>query len=379
MIPEFIQFVRKLYQTDAFIPLHEPQFSGNEKKYVIDAIESTFVSSVGKYVDRLEKEFAEFVGSKYAVAVVNGTSALHAALLVAGVQKEDEVITQPLTFVATCNAINYCGAIPRFVAIDKRTLSLSAEGLAAFLEKGTYQKNGFCFNKKTNRRISACVPMHTFGHPAEIDTIRSLCDLYAIPIVEDSAESLGSYYKEKHTGTFGQFGIFSFNGNKVMTTGGGGMIVTDDEVLAKRVKHLTTTAKSPHKWDYMHDEVGYNYRMPNLNAALGVAQLEQLPKLLEKKRLLSSAYQDFFSQMHDVTFLSERDGTHANYWLNAILLKNETEKLSFLEETNTNKVMTRPAWKLMTELSMYASDEDFRNSSELCSRLVNIPSTAILT
>jgi perosamine synthetase len=378
LIDRFIKFVRSLYQTNDFIPLHEPQFIGNEKKYILDAIDSTFVSSVGKYVNELEDKFAKFVGSKHAVATVNGTSALHAGLLVAGVEKSDEVITQPLTFVATCNAIHYCGATPRFVAIDKHTLGLSSESLAEFLNEGTQEKGGFCYNKKTGKRIKACVPMHTFGHPVEIVKIRDLCKLHGISLIEDAAESLGSYYQGKHSGTFGELGIFSFNGNKVITTGGGGMIVTDDESLAKRAKHLTTTAKVPHKWDYVHDEVGYNYRMPNINAALGVAQLEQLPLFLERKRNLAKLYQDFFSNEQDIEFVKEREDTRSNYWLNAILLENKTVRDIFLQETNNNRIMTRPVWTLMNKLDMYASSEDFENSNDVLSRLVNIPSTPIV-
>jgi perosamine synthetase len=379
MIDEFIKFVKNLYQTNELIPLHEPQFQGNEKKYVLDAIDSTFVSSVGKYVDHLEEAFAKFVGSTYAVATVNGTSALHAALLVAGVEKNDEVITQPLTFVATCNAIHYCGATPLFIAIDKETLGLSAISLEIFLKENINLKEEGCFNKKTGNRIKACVPMHTFGHPVEIDKIKHLCNLYKIQLIEDAAESLGSYFKGQHTGTFGQLGVFSFNGNKVMTTGGGGMIVTNDKALAKHAKHLTTTAKVPHKWDYVHDEVGYNYRMPNINAAMGLAQLETLPKKLEQKRKLAKAYEYFFSSMGEVQFIAERKGVKSNYWLNAILLSNETDKMNFLEKTNSQQVMTRPVWRVMNELKMYASDEEFASSNEISKRLVNIPSTPIMS
>jgi perosamine synthetase len=377
LIDQFITFVRGLYQTDNFIPLHEPQFIGNERKYVLDAIDSTFVSSVGKYVDQLEEEFAKFVGSKYAIATVNGTSALHAALLVAGVEQGDEVITQPLTFVATCNAIHYCGAAPRFVGIDKKTLGLSSEGLAKFLKENTQRKDGSCYNIKTGKCIKACVPMHTFGHPVEIDKIKEICKKYGLSLVEDAAESLGSYYQGQHTGTFGELGVFSFNGNKVMTTGGGGMIVTNDELLAKKAKHLTTTAKLPHKWNYVHNQVGYNYRMPNLNAALGVAQLERLPELLKEKKKLAGLYYDFFSGIDGVDFIKEREGVESNYWLNALLLENEMARDDFLQKTNNSQVMTRPAWALMNQLEMYASNEDFKNSNDILSRLVNIPSTPI--
>ena len=375
MIDQFIQFVRDLYQTNDFVPLHEPKFEGNEKKYVLDTIDSTFVSSVGKYVDQFEIEFAKYVGAKYAVATVNGTAALHVALKLVGVVQGDEVITQPLTFVATCNAIHYCGASPTFVDIDEHTLGLSSVKLKLFLESHCLVRDNTCYNKSTGKIIRACVPMHTFGHPVEIDTIQILCQQYHIALIEDAAESLGSFYKEQHTGTFGDLGVFSFNGNKVITTGGGGMIVTNNEAFAKRAKHLTTTAKLPHQWDYIHNEVGYNYRMPNINAALGLAQLENLPNLLKRKRKVSMRYKAFFEKYNDITYLIEPNGARANYWLNTILCKDEAMKMLFLKETNAAGVMTRPAWKMMNELDMFNAVVNCEIAKNITSRLINIPST----
>ena len=295
MYKNVVDFIQEMYDTKDFLPLHEPKFIGNEKKYVNEAIDSTFVSSVGKYVTEFEEMVAKFVGSKYAIATSNGTSALHIGLKLVGVDEYTEVITQPLTFIATANAIAYCQAQPVFVDVDRDTLGLSAKKLEAFLEASTFiNENQECVNSKTHKIIKACVPMHTFGHACKIDEIVAICDRYHIAVVEDSAESLGSYYKGQHTGTFGKVGIFSFNGNKIITTGGGGMIVTDDEALAKRAKHITTTAKVPHPYEYIHDEVGYNYRLTNLAAALGVAQMESLPLFIEKQRELASKYQAFF-------------------------------------------------------------------------------------
>jgi len=299
-----VDFIKKLYTTNDFIPLHQPRFIGNEKKYLIDCIDSTFVSSVGKYVDTFEEEFAKTVGSKYAIATVNGTAALHISLLLAGVKRDDEVITQPLTFIATCNAISYCGAKPIFIDVDLDTMGLSPNSLEEFLKTNCEIKENKCVNKTTRKIIKACVPMHTFGHPCRIVEIKNICDKWNITLVEDAAESLGSYYKNKHTGTFGKLGAFSFNGNKIITSGGGGVIVTDDEALARKAKHITTTAKIPHPYEYVHDEIGYNYRLPNINAALLVAQLEQLDKFLEDKRDLTKQYEDFFYNL-DITFIKE--------------------------------------------------------------------------
>lgn len=295
MYKNVVDFIQELYQTKEFLPLHEPCFIGNEKKYINETIDSTFVSSVGKYVTKFEEMVAEFSGTKYAIATSNGTSALHIGLKLVGVDESSEVITQPLTFIATANAISYCGAQPIFVDVDRDTLGLSPTKLEEFLKEFAYlNESGECINKTTNKVIKACVPMHTFGHPCRIDEIVKICDSYNISVVEDSAESLGSYYKGKHTGSFAKVGVFSFNGNKIITTGGGGMIVTDDEDLAKRAKHITTTAKVPHPYEYIHDEIGYNYRLTNLAAALGVAQMESLELFIEKQREVANRYKKFF-------------------------------------------------------------------------------------
>ena len=373
---EIVSFIQKIYNTKDFIPLHEPRFIGNEKKYLNECIDSTFVSSVGKYVDQFEKNFASYIGSKYVVATVNGTSALHIALLLANVKPDDEVITQPLTFIATANAINYCGAKPIFVDVDIDTLGMSPGALQVFLEDNCAIVDNKCINKTTGKIIKTCVPMHTFGHPCKIDEIKTICDKWKISLVEDAAESLGSLYKSKHTGTFGKMGVFSFNGNKIITSGGGGAIATDDKELAKRAKHLTTTAKVPHSYEYIHDEIGYNYRMPNINAALLVAQLEQLDKFINNKRELSLIYEGFFKNS-GIKFIKELKNSRSNYWLQTILLKDKQERDAFLEFTNNNGVMTRPIWKLMNKLDMFKNyqKDDLLNAKYLADRVVNFPSS----
>ena len=403
-----IDFIRSLYPNRDFIPLHEPYFPGNEKKYLADCIDSTFVSSVGKYVDKFEEMIRDFTGAKYAIATVNGTAALHAALKLAGVGYGDLAITQPLTFIATCNAISYCGAEPVFVDIDRETLGMSPDSLEHWLSTNTIVEyldgTPHCFLKEastnshqfsrikefnetqlvsisanswTGKRISACVPMHTFGHPCKIDRIVEICKRYHIQVVEDSAESIGSYYKGQHTGTFGKLGVLSFNGNKTITTGGGGMILTNDDYLGKLAKHITTTAKKPHPWNFEHDMVGFNYRLPNVNAAIGCAQMERLPDILENKRSTARAYQEFFASMDGIDFVPEPQDTISNYWLNVILLSGLEERETFLKQTNENKVMTRPAWILMNELKMFKESisGDLRASQEIADRLVNIPSS----
>ena len=379
MYKDVVTFIQKTYKTTDFIPLHEPKFIGNEKKYLNECIDSTFVSSIGKFVDKFEEKIAEYTGAKYAVATNNGTSALHVALLLANVDKGDEVITQPLTFVATCNAINYCGAKPVFIDVDKDTMGLSPFALQVFLENNTYIKNQQCVNNQTGAIIKACVPMHTLGHPCRIDKIKNICDKYHIRLIEDAAESLGSFYKDKHTGTFGQMGAMSFNGNKIITGGGGGCIVTNDEDLAKKAKHLTTTAKVPHKWEFSHDMVGYNYRMPNLNAALLVAQLENLDGFIHKKRKLAHMYEEFYRNT-DYSFIKESKDSKSNYWLNSIILNNKQQRDKFLNETNSQGVMTRPIWTLMNKLPMFEQAQcgDLTNSEWLEERVVNIPSSVIL-
>ena len=378
-LAEITSFIKSQFLGKDFISLHEPVFVGNEKKYVMDAIDSTFVSSVGKYVDRFEKEFAAYVGSRFAIATSNGTSALHVSLILAGVCAGDEVITQPLTFVATVNAISYCGARPVFVDVDLDTLGLSPVSLCKFLESSCELVEGKCINKNTKKEIKACVPMHTFGHPCKIAEIKEICDKWHIVLVEDAAESLASRYKGKHTGTFGKLGVFSFNGNKIVTSGGGGAIVTDDESLAKRAKHITTTAKIPHSWEFGHDEIGYNYRMPNINAALIVAQLEQLDMFRRNKRELAGRYQKFF-ETSDVNFIIEPQNSESNYWLNAIILKDKTQRDEFLKYSNDDGVMTRPIWKLMNKLAMFKESQcgDLSNAEYLEDRVVNIPSSVRL-
>ena len=375
MFDEVISFVRSKFGADGFIPLHEPRFSGREQEYLKDCIDSTFVSSVGKYVDRFEQDLAAYTGAKYAIATVNGTAALHAALVLAGVAPGEEVITQPLTFVATVNAIKYCGAEPCFVDVDRDTMGLSPDALRSFLKESTVLEDGLCKNRVSGRVIRAVVPMHTFGHPARMDEIVAICEEYQLVVVEDAAESLGSRYKNQHTGTFGRMGIFSFNGNKTITCGGGGAIVTDDEALARKAKHITTTSKVPHKWEYDHDCVGFNYRMPNLNAALACAQLEQIEAVLDNKRSLAKEYTAFFKSI-GITFIREPEYAHSNYWLNALVLEDRAQRDDFLQETNSQGVMTRPVWKLMHHLEMYANAQrgDLSVAEWLESRLVNIPS-----
>ena len=376
---EIVKFIKQTFKTNEFIPLHEPRFIGNEKKYLNECIDSTFVSSVGKYVDRFEKEFASFVGAKYAIATVNGTAALHISLILANVKRDDEVITQPLTFIATCNAISYIGAKPVFVDVDLDTMGLSPESLKSFLEANCEIINNQCINNTTNKIIKACVPMHTFGHPCKIEEIKEICDKWHITLVEDAAESLGSFYKDKHTGTFGKVGAFSFNGNKIITSGGGGVIVTDDEQIAKRAKHITTTAKIPHPYEYVHDEIAYNYRLPNINAALLVAQMENLDRFLESKRELALSYEEFF-KTSNIDFIKEPKDSKSNYWLQAILLNDLKQRDEFLEFTNKNGVMTRPIWRLMNELEMFKACQcaNLINAKYLEQRVVNIPSSVIL-
>ena len=373
-----VDFIRSIYKTDSFIPLHEPRFLGNEKKYLNECIDSTFVSSVGKFVDKFEEKIANYTGAKYAIATSNGTSALHISLLLANVEQNDEVITQALTFVATCNAISYCAAQPIFVDVDKDTMGLSSSALKDFLENNTSVKNQQCINNKTGKAIKACIPMHTFGHPCRIDEIKNICDKYHIFLIEDAAESVGSIYKGMHTGTFGGVGVMSFNGNKIITAGGGGCIITNNKLLAKKAKHLTTTAKVPHKWNFNHDMVGYNYRMPNLNAALLVAQLENLDNFISSKRKLANVYETFFNS-NNYVFVKEPMDSKSNYWLNSIILKNKQQRDEFLDETNSSGIMTRPIWILMNKLIMFQNAQcgKLTNAEWLEERVVNIPSGVV--
>jgi len=375
-----IDKIRSLYsENEKLIPLHAPVFFGNEKKYLEECIDSTFVSSVGRFVDLFEVKMLEYTGSKGAVVCVNGTNALHLALKLVGVEQQNEVITQALTFIATANAISYCGATPIFLDVDRSTLGLSPDALEEFLTLKSEIKADGCYNKLTGKKIKACVPMHTFGHPCRIDEIASICQKFKIELVEDAAESIGSYYMGRHTGTFGRVGVLSFNGNKTITTGGGGMLLFNDEELAKRAKHLTTQAKVPHPWNFVHDEIGYNYRMPNINAALGVAQLENLDICIKKKRTLAKEYEDFF-RIKPVSFFSEPENCRSNYWLNVILFDSLEERDLFLFESNSQGVMTRPVWRLMNKLRMFENSQkgSLINSEWFEERIVNIPSSVII-
>lgn len=379
MFTQLVEFIRNQYQTNDFIPLHAPVFHGREEEYVLDTIRSTFVSSVGAYVDRFENDIANYTGADKAVAVMNGTAALHMALLLAGVQQGDLVITQSLTFVATCNAIKYCGADPVFLDVDLDTMGLSPNATEAWLnEHAQLDAQGICRLKSDSRAIRACLPMHTFGHPVKLDELIDVCQRWNVHLIEDAAESLGSYYKDRHTGTFGLAGTLSFNGNKVMTTGGGGMILTNAELGAK-AKHLTTTAKRPHPYEFVHDEVAFNYRMPNLNAALGCAQLEMLNSFVRAKRKLAEKYGNFL-QGSELNFFKEPDNCKSNYWLNAVICEDAAQRDALLKASNDLGVMTRPIWTLMNKLPMYKSclTDSLDNAKWLEARVVNLPSSVIL-
>jgi perosamine synthetase len=371
----FVAHAKSIFGDD-FIPLHRPVFEGNERQYLIDCIDSNFVSSVGAKVTEFENKVAEFVGSKYAVATVNGTAALHVAIELAGVKPGDEVISQALTFIATCNAISYAGAKPIFVDVDLDTMGLSPSALRIFLEANTEKRVDGTFNKTSGKKISACVPMHTFGFPCRIAEIAEICADWDIALIEDAAESLGSYVGSRHTGTFSSMATLSFNGNKVITTGGGGMIITDDSELAQRAKYITTTAKVPHPYEFVHDEIGFNYRMPNLNAALGCAQMERLDEFLTIKAQLADQWDAFFDG-RDADFVKALDGNKANHWLNAIILDSREDRDEFLKLTNDNNVMTRPIWTLMSKLPMFkdCQTDGLENSLWLEDRVVNIPSS----
>lgn len=380
MFKDIVDFVHQLYKTEEFVPLHVPRFVGNEKKYLNECIDTTFVSSVGKFVDRFEEMVTEYTGAKKAVVCVNGTNALHMAMLLVGVEKDDEILTQALTFIATCNAISYIGAHPVFIDVDKDTMGLSPVAVENWLKENAELKNGGCFNKNTGRRIKACIPMHTFGHPVHLDELVAVCKKYNLELIEDAAESLGSFYKGKHTGTFGKIGAISFNGNKTITTGGGGMLLFNDEELGKFAKHLTTQAKVPHRWEFVHDHIGYNYRMPNINAALGCAQMENLDKFLSNKRETAEQYKTFFANFTDIKFFCEPKDCRSNYWLNAVLVKNKEMQQEFLQYTNDNGIMTRPIWGLMNKLPMFSAcqTDTLENTLWFEERVVNIPSSVRL-
>jgi perosamine synthetase len=377
---DIVTVIKDAFPGQAFIPLHAPVFPGNERKYLLDAIDSTYVSSVGPYVNKFEQMMCDITGASHAVAIVNGTNALHLALILAGVEREDEVLSQSLTFIATCNAISYLSATPVFIDVDKDTLGLSPGSLKLYLDQNARKSDdGFCYNKKSGKRIKACVPMHTFGLPCRVDEIAQICDQWNIILVEDAAESIGSSYKGKHTGTFGQLGIFSFNGNKTVTCGGGGAIVTNDEKLARRAKHLSTQAKVPHVWEFVHDEIGFNYRMPNLNASLACAQLEQLNSFMSKKRDLAQLYHKKFKSLN-LSIVEEVNEAKSNYWLNGILFENRNQRDEFLKYSNDHGVMTRPVWELMHRLRMFSrgNNRPLPNSEWIADRLVNVPSSVRL-
>ncbi len=396
MYQNVISFIKELYGNQEFTPLSVPKFIGNEKKYLNECIDTTFVSSVGKFVDRFEKDMASYTGAKRAVVCVSGTNALHMSLMLVGVKLDDEVLTQALTFIATCNALSYIGAHPVFLDVDRSTMGLSPDAMKEWLQKNAevrkntrineldkshdfaFQEDELaCYNKNTGRRIKACVPMHTFGHPVRIEEIAALCKEWHIELVEDAAESIGSTYKGKHTGTFGKIGAISFNGNKTITTGGGGMMLFNDEELGAYAKHITTQAKIPHRWEFRHDHIGYNYRMPNINAALGCAQLEHLDEYIADKRATAAAYAEYFKNVDGIDFFIEPEDSFSNYWLNVVILPDHDKQLEFLQETNDNGVMTRPIWELMNRLPMFenCANDDLKNTIFFADRVVNIPSS----
>jgi len=381
MYNSFIELVRDIYQSNELIPLHEPKFIGKEKENILEAIDSTFVSTnVGTYVSMFENLISDFTGSKFAVSTVNGTSALHTSLLVNDIKKGHEVITQSLTFISTCNAISYVGAVPVFVDVSKETLGLCPKALETFIEENCFiDDKERLINKNTKKIISACIPMHTFGFPSDISTISKICKKYHLILIEDAAESLGSFQNKIHTGTFGNSSILSFNGNKVITTGGGGMILTNNESIAIKAKHLTTQARKIHKWNFDHDMIGYNYRLPNINAAIGCGQVETLSQLLEAKRKIASRY-FHWGQQNNVKFIEESNNSKANYWLNTLLADTKDQRDEFLEKTNAENIMTRPSWKPMHKLEMFKNcqKDELKNTNWLADRLVNVPSTPIL-
>ena len=377
MYEKTINFIKDLYGDQDFTPLAVPVFIGNEKKYLNECIDSTFVSSVGKFVDRFEEDMARYTGAKRAVVCVSGTNALHMALMLAGVERDDEVLTQALTFIATCNAISYIGAHSVFIDVDKDTMGFSPKAMCEWLSKNAEIKEGQCYNKSTGRRIKACVPMHTFGFPIHLDEMVAACNEWHIELVEDAAESIGSLYKGKHTGIFGKVGALSFNGNKTITTGGGGMLLFMDEELGAYAKHLTTQAKIPHRWEFKHDHIGYNYRMPNINAALGCAQLEHIEQYVADKRTTAQTYAEYFKYVEGVDYFEEPAGCRSNYWLNVVILPDHDRQQLFLQETNDHGAMTRPIWELMNRLPMFehCQHDSLENTLWFADREVNIPSS----
>ncbi|WP_312627707.1 LegC family aminotransferase [Scandinavium sp.] len=377
-ISSIIEFVRDVYKTEEFIPLHAPVFNGNEKKYVLDTLDSTFVSSVGKYVDDFERKMEAYTGTARAVATVNGTAALSAALYLAGVKRGDLVITQALTFVATCNALYHLGAEPVFTDVSPVSLGLCPKALDNWLSENTELTEQGCVHRKTRQAVRAVVPMHTFGHPVELDELIAICQKWSIILIEDAAESLGSFYKGRHTGTLGEYGALSFNGNKIITTGGGGMVFCRSPEAGVRAKHVTTTAKVPHPYEFYHDEPGFNYRMPNLNAALGCGQMERLDSFLKQKRVLAQRYEEFFAGS-ELSFVKEPEYAQSNYWLNAVICENADARDALLAQMNEAKVMARPIWKLMHRLPMFenALRDDLKHSERIEAQLVNLPSSPV--
>ena len=376
MFDYLAKFIQDKYRTNSFIPLHEPRFIGKEKEFVSQTIDSTFVSSVGQYVNQFEEDIAKYTGSKRAIAIVNGTSALHLSMLMAGVKPGDYVITQALTFVATCNAIHYCQAEPILIDVDKKTLGLSPIALEAWLEENAFVDiDQVCKLKNSKRAIKACIPMHTFGHPAEIDTLAKICNVWKLAMIEDAAESLGSLFKDTHTGTFGLMGTLSFNGNKIITTGGGGAILCNEELYLKG-KHLSTTAKKPNDIHFVHDEVGFNYRLPNINAALGCAQLESINLFVTQKRQLAEEYAQLLKNSN-LEFFKEPKNCRSNYWLNTIICHDESQRNELLNYMNSREIMTRPVWTPMNKLPMFKNSisDSLQNTLWLEERIVNIPSS----
>jgi len=380
---DILNTIRKVIDhAGSFTALHIPVFEGNEKRYLAECVDSNFVSSIGEFVDRFEGMLAAFTGVKKAVLCVNGTAALHICLKMSGVERDDEVLMPALTFIATANAVSYCGAVPHFIDIEERTLGTDPRKLEEYLDEIAELRDGACYNKLTGRRMRAILPMHTFGHPVDMDPLMEIGRNYNLAVIEDAAESLGSYYKGMHTGGFGKLGILSFNGNKIITTGGGGAILTNDEDMAGLIKHVTTTAKVPHPWEFYHDMLGYNYRMPALNAALGCAQMEKLPEFIAKKRLLAERYAAAFADLDGVRFFTEPAFAKSNYWLNTLILDRDyaEQRDEVLKVTNSNGIMTRPAWTLMEYLPMYKDCPrmNLDIAEDLVRRIINIPSSANL-
>ncbi len=376
MYENTIRYIKELYNSQD-VPLSVPKFIGKEKEYLNECIDTTYVSSVGRFVDRFESDMARYTGARRAVVCVSGTNALHMALLLSGVERNDEVLTQALTFIATCNAICYTGAQPVFIDVDKSTMGLSPDAVKDWLSKNGEIRDGQCYDKRTGRRVKACVPMHTFGHPVRIEELAIICDEWHIELVEDAAESIGSKYKGRHTGLFGKVGVLSFNGNKTITTGGGGMMLFMDDDIGAKAKHLTNQAKVPHRWEFRHDHIGYNYRMPNINAALGCAQLEHLDEFIADKRATAKAYAEYFKNVPGIDFFTEPENCFSNYWLNVVILKDREAQQGFLQETNDKGVMTRPIWELMNRMPMFdhCQHDSLENTIWFAERVVNIPSS----